>query len=183
MKNLKLLSKIALSFHDLTDFEKEIPQILKDIGSFIDLNRIFLFFEKPSENIKMNFEWCNDGVPTMIHEFDNVRCIDFSFLFELLKKNGFLCCNNGNEIPPKIIKTLHFDEIKSLLIYPLIVQKEMRGFITFNECRYVHTWTEEELEILNTVAVLLSSAFERKIYQEELISSETSTDMFKEDEN
>lgn len=180
---MKLLSKIALSFHDLTDFEKEIPQILKDIGSFIDLNRIFLFFEKPSENIKMNFEWCNDGVPTMIHEFDNVRCIDFSFLFELLKKNGFLCCNNGNEIPPKIIKTLHFDEIKSLLIYPLIVQKEMRGFITFNECRYVHTWTEEELEILNTVAVLLSSAFERKIYQEELISSETSTDMFKEDEN
>lgn len=186
MENLKLLSKIALSFQNLTNFEKEIQSILKDIGIFSDLNRIFLFFEKPNDNGKMNFEWCNDGVSTMINEFEDVSCDDFSFLFTLLKKDGFLRCNNVDEISPKIINVLHFKELKSILIYPLIIQKELRGFISFNECRYVHTWTEEELEILSTVAVLLSSAFERKIYQEELISSETnfhnffetSTDMF-----
>ena len=68
MENLKLLSKIALSFQNLQDFDLGMNEILEDIGHFIDISRIYIFLNE-NENIVSNaFEWCNEGIePQMLN--------------------------------------------------------------------------------------------------------------------
>ena len=46
MDNLKLISKIALSFQDLNNFDSEMNKILEDIGSAIDVSRIYVFLNE-----------------------------------------------------------------------------------------------------------------------------------------
>ncbi len=73
---------------------------------------------------------------------------------------------------------LQAQKIKSLIVYPLYIEKKIAGFIGFDECRYQRTWQIGELELLETISGIIANAYERKNAQEALIDSETNFHRF-----
>lgn len=172
MKYLKLLSRISLSFQNLDNFNQQMNTTLKDIGNCMDVSRIYIFFYEDSQILSNTFEWCNEGITCQIQNLQQVNFEDIKSFEKILKEKGRLCSNDILELPKDIVDVLLPQQIKSLLIYPLIIEKEMKGFIGFDECSYNRVWKAEEIEVLRTISGIVSNAYERKFSHQNLIASE-----------
>lgn len=172
MKNLKLLSRIALAFKSSKDFEKDMKEVLEDLAKFINVSRIYIVFNESKDIMKNTFEWCNQGVTPQIQNLQNVRYDDVPSWLELFIKDGYICADDIMKLPKDIIDILSPQDIKSIVVYPLIVENEIRGFIGFDECRYKRQWEKGELEILNTVSGIISNAYERDLFQKDIVEAE-----------
>lgn len=173
MKNLKLLSKIALSFQNLENFDKRMNEILSDIGKLLDVSRIYIFINDSEEIVSNTFEWCDKGIKAQIENLQKTNTKITPSFYRMLREDGYICTNDINKLPQDMIDVLQPQKIKSIVAYPLFIRKETIGFIGFDECRYKRQWEEEELEILKTISGLVANAYERKFAQEDLIISET----------
>lgn len=171
MKNLKLLSKIALSFKDLTKFDQDMKAILSEIGDFIGVSRIYIFFNETKEVVSNTFEWCNEGIVSQIQNLQNFKYKDAPSWNHLLTSDSHIISNDIDDLPQDIIDILEPQQIKSIVVYPLIIENEIRGFIGCDECKYKRTWTAEELEIMSTVSGIVANAYERKYSRQEVVDS------------
>lgn len=173
MENVKLLSKIALSFQDLNKFDQQMDIILNDIGNFLDVSRIYIFFQISKDVLSNEYEWCKEGIKPQIHNLKQCSLKDSMIWIDLLKENGSICEDDIANLPEDIKVFIEPQDIKSLVAYPLTIKEEIKGFIGFDECRHKRKWKSEEIEILGTVSGIISNAYERKIFQEEISASET----------
>lgn len=168
MESLKLLSKIILSFQNADNFDNQIELILKDIGVFTDVSRIYIFFNEYKNKYNNTYEWCNEGIIPNMLKFQDLSYEDMKIWIDLFRESGYIRIEDRNEFSSELLDEIEFKEIKSLISYPLVIQNKIRGFIGFNEHKYKRKWTEEELEILGTVSLLVANAYERKFDKKEL---------------
>lgn len=173
MNNLKLLSKIALSFQSLNNFDQDMQQVLEDVGSFIDVSRIYIVFNETEEIMKNTFEWCNEGVFPQIQHLQEVHYEDVPSWYPTFINNGYLCSDDIMDLPKDLIDILAPQEIKSILVYPLRVNNMIKGFIGFDECKHKRKWKTDELKMLSTISGIITNAYQRKEFEQEIIASET----------
>jgi PAS domain S-box-containing protein len=64
------------------------------------------------------------------------------------------------------------NKIKSILILPIYVENEFTGFISFDDCSNEKKWTNDEINILQTLANNISSALERNKNETVLFESQ-----------
>lgn len=171
MDNLKLISKIALSFQDLNNFDSEMNKILEDIGSAIDVSRIYVFLNEKEDIMNNTFEWCNQGIEPQIMNLQQLKYIEVPSWNEMLKNDGCVCSSDISNLPKDIIDRLEPQQVKAIFAYPLIIENEIRGCIGFDECRDKRIWKEAEIEVLSTISGLIASAYQRKFFQQKLIEN------------
>lgn len=172
MENLKLLSKIALSFQKMDIFDEDMNNILKEIGNFMDVSRIYIFLNEDEDLINNIFEWCNEGIAPQIQKRQNIKCKDAENFQELIFQKGYISSNNIKEIPDDIIEMLKEKKIKAIVAHSLIIDNKIWGFIGFDECRHRRIWKEDELQILSSLSAIIARAYERKSFQKRIIRSE-----------
>lgn len=167
-----MLSKIALSFENLNDFDVDINKALQEVGTFINVSRIYIFFNENGKITRNTFEWCNEGIIPEIHNLQDIEDEVIPSWDIMMKNDGYICSNDITDLPEDIVDILKPQEIKSVVIYPLLIEEEIRGFIGFDECRNKRVWKEEELEILSTLSGLIASVYQRKFIHKALTESE-----------
>lgn len=64
------------------------------------------------------------------------------------------------------------NKIKSILILPIYVENEFTGYISFDDCSTEKKWTNDEINILQTLANNISSALERNKKETVLFESQ-----------
>lgn len=173
MDNLKLLSKIALSFQNIDNFDKDMNEILEKVGRFIDVSRIYVFFNENKDTISNTFEWCSELVIPQIDNLQKITYKDAANFQDIISKKGYISSNDVTNMPGDIIDILKTKHVKSLVAYSLLINNKIVGFIGFNECRYKRTWKQEELQILGTLSGIIANAYERKKIQQDIRDSET----------
>lgn len=94
MKSLKLLSKIALSFQNLNDFDRSMNEILEDIGEFLDVSRIYIFLNDNKDIVSNTFEWCDEGICPQIQDLQKFNYEDMPSFKDLLINDGCICSND-----------------------------------------------------------------------------------------
>ena len=67
---------------------------------------------------------------------------------------------------------LKSQNIKSILILPIFVKNAFYGIIGFDDCTNERLWTEDELNILQTLVNNITSAIERNINENIINDSE-----------
>ena len=186
MESLNLLSKIALSFQNLNNFDEEMNIILKDLGEFTDANRIYIFLNQIDDLMCNTYEWCNEGIEPQIQNLQKCKHEFFDVWHDLLKENGYVCANDISELPIEVTEILTHEKIKAIISYPIIVGNKIIGFIGVDEYRSSRKWTLEERQIISTVSGIISNAYERKFFKQDIVDSdanfhnffETIDDMF-----
>lgn len=166
MENLKLLSKIALSFQDLSNFHKDMNNILDEIGKHLDVSRIYVFL-KEDGTIKNEFEWWNEGIDPKRDELKIDHEVNKN-LDDRLRGKRYISSNHRTELSDIVKEKIKKYGIKALLVFPIIIEEKVQGFISIDESRYDRQWTDEEIEILETISAMTAGAYKRKFMQESL---------------
>ncbi len=176
-KELQLLKKTNLiaGISHITQlfFEEEnwlclIQPVLKMMGEISGVDRAYFFknFKDPATGVlytQQVHEWTNGQVSSEIEnpDYQAIPLEDHPVtLNEITKGKPFFTQTSKAEEPLKEI--LVAQNIKSILLMPIIVNDYFLGFIGFDDCTTERVWTEDEISFLASVTTNLSLAIDRK---------------------
>ena len=163
------ISRIALNFNVISNFDQQVNQALKIIGELISVSRVYIFENRDNCNCMTNtYEWCNEGIKPQIGDLQNLPYAIIPSWKEMLMGKGIIISDNIFDLPADIVKVLEPQEIISVVSFPIQVGGEFFGFIGFDECKKPRKWSKAEVEILRTVSGIISNAFERQVMEDNL---------------
>ena len=159
----ELLSEIALEMNAIDNFDSRLNRILDKLGRHTDVSRVYIFEDSDGGTLTNNtYEWCNIGIEPQIDELQGIPYESVPSWMAILRESGRLYSENISGLPDDIRVVLEPQNIKSIIVYPLIIQGRMTGFIGFDECMRTRQWTKSELELLRTASGIIANAFERR---------------------
>jgi PAS domain S-box-containing protein len=158
----KNTQKILVSKNNSEIFEKTFFSIGKVLKA-----DLISFFENDSttKRIHQKYRWLNESHlltdPSLILQnipYTNIKEI-LSVLIKNKPYNTII-----NQIKNDFIKSLFSPyDIKSILILPVFIKKELYGGILFADSKKERIWTKDEITILNSLINTIASAIERNI--------------------
>ncbi len=165
-------------FHS-TQPEGEIPPVLAQLGNAADVSRVYIF-ENHWENghrllTSQRYEWCAAGIQPQIDDpalqnFDYLAA-GFDHFLETLQR-GEVLAGLVRDFPPAERAEFSRQNILSIVVLPIFVQRQFWGFIGFDECRSERIWKPYEVDALRTAANLFGAFFERRKAETALRASE-----------
>lgn len=169
------------------DFNLAITYTLQSLGQSSDIDRVYIF-ENSLDDItgepvmNQKFEWTNGKVSSEISNMD-LQNLHYYPMFESwypILSNGENVNSLVKNLNPDLKNLLSKQNIKSILIVPIMVKNNFWGFIGFDYCQSDRIWSESEISILHTTAANLGGVIERELAKKELIEAkETAEEMSK----
>ncbi len=165
---LNTISKLSTKFINLSldDIDNGINDALKTIGSFVGVDRSYVFqLQENNTAINNTHEWCATGITSEINNLQNIPIkaipwwMEKMFLFENIHIPCVL------DLPPEASnekKILLAQKIQSLLVVPLVYKQTLIGFIGFDSVLNKKKWDNETIQLLHVVGEIITNALERK---------------------
>ena len=168
MRNIEILAEIALIFTNSEPFSQQINKTMEIIGRYLSLSRVYIFLDTIDGKMTNNvFEWCNENINQQINNLQNISYTDVPS-WKLFLNRGAIIVDAISDLPIDLHEILKSQDIISLLVYPLIIKGEIKGFVGFDECLKPRKWQHSELYIAKTFAGLVSGSYERSLIYEQL---------------
>lgn len=165
------VAKVATLLLHEPNFDRAIPEMLAIFGEAVDADRAYVYENhgcpQDSDNIltSMRFEWTRAGIAPTIDRphwqglsYQDAKLQGWYEAFAAGKPVGGVTA----ALSPAERKLLARDDIRSILMVPVLVGDCPWGFIGFDACREARQWTESEESILVTAAASLGSAIGRQ---------------------
>ncbi len=131
-----VLSKTSTRFVGVFNIDKAISQSLRDMTTFIQADRGYLFqFQHDKKYMDNTHEWCNKGVEPQIQNLQNIPCNLFPWWMTKLENNEIIDVKDVSKLPKEANeekKILQTQEIKSLIVFPVYSGKRLSGYIGFD---------------------------------------------------
>jgi PAS domain S-box-containing protein len=160
-----------------TEISYAIDQSLEILGKSCRVDRAYYFENFIDENneyfTSYTNEWCAEGITPQIKEPDlqyfPMKLFDSGYN-TMLQNKVFQCIVSElvNE-DDSLRKLLENQDIKSLILIPVYVKNQFKGFVGFDDCKNEKIWTDAEKAILHSFAGSISSAIERSDLEKRLI--------------
>ncbi|MCU0342700.1 MAG: PAS domain S-box protein [Ignavibacterium sp.] len=169
------------------DFNLAITNTLKSLGQSSDIDRVYIFENSTDINtgepvMNQRFEWTNGSVSSEINN-SNLQNLHYFPMFESwypVLKSGDTISSLVKDLNPELRNLLTDQNIKSILLVPIMVKNNYWGFIGFDYCKSERVWSENEITMLQTTAANLGGVIERELAKIELIEAkETAEEMSK----
>ncbi len=176
LEQQKLLTNISFEFTKLEKFETKISHLLRLIGQFVKTSRVYVF-EDFDDGLfsKKTYEWRNSNVQTERYGLDEISHNDVPSLKKMLIKDKIINSQNISELPQDLQELLKPLGMKSVLIFPIYMRKQFRGFVGFDEYERDRIWDNNEIEFLNTITNIISTAYEQQEVELMLAERESQT--------
>lgn len=158
----KIILDAAFEFMDLNqeNFNGKVDKLLKDIGSFLNVDRTYLFTLDYSENtMTYSNEWCRVGINSQVDTIKEVPLEVFSWWMDQLDRNKLVYIEDVDAMPFIAIeeqRQLKRQDVKSLISVPVMSEGKIQAFIGIESVLSMKKWTEENIELLYTMANILS---------------------------
>ncbi|MGB8226704.1 MAG: PAS domain S-box protein [Sedimentisphaerales bacterium] len=154
--------------------EIKYDEFLAVLGPASDADRVHIFLKVADENLRIPLrrktQWCrNEKIPPVPTELTENRF--FGKIFPQWQKTlatGRHICLSTENFPPQQLDFWESLRIKALLIVPVLIDNQLNGFMSFDNCTETRQWTESEIEFLRTAAVDLAFAIKRLEIKKEL---------------
>ncbi len=168
-----LLADIALAFAAKGDFDARMDGALAAIGRQLGVSRAYVFLDDEDGSTTSNsHEWCAEGVAPQREELQGIPYSSIPSWRRLLDGEGRIFSTDVSTLPADLRAALEPQGIRSILVYPLLIDGERRGFIGFDECSRERDWSPAEFELLRAASGIVSTALERRISLARLQASE-----------
>ncbi|MBS7254692.1 PAS domain S-box protein [Flavobacterium branchiicola] len=172
----ELLSALALcteKFLLSQSPEKMFQETYEIVGKASKVDHIF-YYEKDLETnlISQKHKWSRDGVKHQITELQSFSEEDLKEITLHSQNKKILKTLTKNLEDTFFKKLLVANDIKSILILPLYTNNIFSGFIGFDDCTRERKWTDDEINIYQTLANNISSALDRNRNQAKIKESE-----------
>jgi signal transduction histidine kinase/CheY-like chemotaxis protein len=141
------------------EYEKRLDEALKLIGSFLNIDRVYMFDYDFEKNVTNNlFEWCNKGVEPQIMYLQAIPLTEI--VDEWLtkhKKNEMVIYEDVEALNHEsmVYKILNPQGVLSICTIPLTHHDECLGFVGFDDVREKRIWIDSEFKLLSVLAELI----------------------------
>lgn len=170
----RYISEITSIFTTNAPFDDQIRNALNRAGEITGVSRSYVFIDSYDGQTTSNlYEWCAPGISPQIDNLQGVSYENIPSWKPLLQKNGIIKTSNIDELPDDLIRVLKPQNIKALIIFPLVAAGKNTGFIGFDDCKRNRKWSDEVESLLRAISSMVSNAFERQKYNEQLLESES----------
>lgn len=159
----ELLSQIGLKLSRLHDQKKNIDETLGYVGKYLNVSRVYIFEDDELRLTTSNtYEWCNKGIKPEKGNLQNVPYSVIPSYKRILEMEKIILADDIKNLPKDLYDILKPQNIKSILIFPLIRNDTMNGFIGFDICDRFHHWTKKETVLAKILSGIYSNFLERK---------------------
>lgn len=173
------MSEIALTFTQTDNIDSQMNTILRKIGEYTNVSRIYIFLDSKDGSATSNvFEWCNEGIEPQIDILQDIPYEIIPSWKIFLHEDGRVYSENISDLPADARAVLEPQNIISIVVYPLYNENKISGFIGFDECKIVRKWQEEELILLKTLSGIISTVLEREFTQKQLRAEKENFETF-----
>lgn len=170
----------------LEEVDRQINRMLHKIGEFTGLDRVYVFIHNYDKEITRNtHEWCAEGIKP---EIENLQATPFSFFTDWHEKHSRgedIYIPRVSDMPREhpMRAVLESQNIKSLLLLPLLYQKNNIGFVGFDSVRHERMFEKDEINLLKVLSLMISNMEEWRKAQERLQKSQRRYKMLVENLN
>lgn len=165
-----------LSRHENDPVEIIIQSSLGDLGPLIGTRRIDLFlYDKTLKGMINVFEWHSEDTSDQGHVFQDIASNNASWLYSKLKEGESIHFNDPDKdqyFPENIRGLIEILEIRLMLVFPIFVNYETDGFLTFDDPLEVQDWTDEDLGFLREAIQIIGIALDRILTEQKLKKTE-----------
>ncbi len=159
-------SYINLPLHEV---ESSINNSLAVMGRFVSADRAYIFDLDPDTMLCSNtYEWCNEGVSLQINNLQEIQMPDE--WNEAFIKGEAVIIPDVLAMPRGYVRdVLEPQDIKSLIVIPMMSDGACIGFIGFDSVNEYHVYSEVEQQLLQLYCQMMVNIKLRKKTEEELI--------------
>ncbi|MFY0483684.1 PAS domain S-box protein [Flavobacterium sp. PLA-1-15] len=143
------------------------------IGKATNADHIYYYENDPKTNlISQKYKW---GKENIVLQITPLRKFDHAFFKNIIeaannKRPYQSIISKEEEGPAKTVMIAN--EIKSALVLPVYFKDHFSGFIGLDDCSEEREWSEDEINILQTLANNVSAVLERSINENIIFESE-----------
>ncbi|MBU4312410.1 MAG: PAS domain S-box protein, partial [Candidatus Omnitrophica bacterium] len=171
----KTASHVSFRFINLTNINDAINTSLADMGKLTGASRSYLFlFKEDGEKMDNTYEWYAEGVSPQIDNLQNLPSDMVPWWMRKLRNGEVIHIKDVSKLPleARVEKEiLEKQDIKSLLVLPVYIRRELIGFIGFDNVVRTGEWKEDDLALLRISSEIIGNALERKKAEEKLIEA------------
>ena len=154
----KTVASISTRFVVLSDFN--------NAGRLSEAGRAYLFQFRDNGKIMDNtHEWCDEGVAPEIQHLQNLPSAMLPWLMENLHAGKVIHIADVSKMPSEAAaekEEFKRQSIKAILILPVYAEKELAGFIGFDNVVAIDPWHEEDIALLRITAEIIGNAIARR---------------------
>ncbi len=165
---LQVVSNSAEQFLKNADWEKNITEFLKQLGTVTESNRVYIYENGKSAEGKLiahsRFEWIPaDKSPNV----ESKKLPSISYLapgftrWESILRRGEVFTATASELPVEEKSVLNLDDIHSIIVVPIFAGPEWWGIIGLDDCICEQQWCLAEIDALRTGANIIGAAIQQ----------------------
>ena len=163
----KLITSISTHFINLAseDINPEINLALKQIGSFAETDRSFIFkFIESGGRVENTHLWCAEGIAVPHTLLEETPVPDLPWFYNKINRQEVVSIPDVARLPPEAEaekKAFSSRGIKSLLCVPMVYGGNLIGFLGFDSSGKEKDWSEEVVALLTIIGEIFAHALER----------------------
>lgn len=149
------------------DSGRVIDALLANTGQSLNVSRSYVFLKEPDGSYSNTNEWRAPGIRP---EKGNLRHMPLAGTkwADALKRNGLWAVSDIRTLESGVCDALSRQDIKAIVEFPLWKNNELYGFVGFDDCADAHVWTREEVQMLHTLAGLITCVLGKTWLQDEV---------------
>jgi two-component system cell cycle sensor histidine kinase/response regulator CckA len=164
----QLVSALSNQFITLRyeKIDELINNTLRLIGEFVLADRSYIFqFRNELSLMDNSYEWCAEEIAPQIDQLQDIPTDIAPWWMEHIKNNRVIHIPRISEMPEEAAaekEILESQDIKSLIVIPLIAGSNPFGYIGFDAVKQERDWRPEIIAVLNLAGGIIASALQRK---------------------
>ncbi|WP_445715126.1 PAS domain-containing protein [Flavobacterium sp.] len=146
-------------------------------GNTINVDRIYYFeidnYDSGIKTCSQKLEWVKKDIKAQINN-SRLQYLPLNEISDFYKQlvEGKIFYGITSKLKKGNFKLImESQDIQSFLIYPVILNNNLLGFIGFDDCSNERIWSDTEISFLSNITYNLTASLQRKIYNLELEKS------------
>lgn len=155
----------------LDAIDENIDATLETIGSFVGVDRSYIFLFEDDGRIENIYSWCAPEIEPHHWPFEELTVDQFPWLIEQIKRSGVFFIEQIAQLPPPARVEKQYwqkQNIQSVLIVPMVYGGALMGFLEFDSVQRERLWSDQQITLLQIVGEVITNALARKQAQARL---------------
>ncbi len=154
------------------EIDQAVVDALGTIGTLCNVDRSYVFsVDLEAMSMTNTHEWCAVNIEPQKEMLQDIPLDTLPWLVERLSRFDTIHIPVVADMPLEAVEEkelLESQDIKSLIVVPMVWQRELKGFIGFDSVREKRQWSDEDILLLNTLSNIVIQALEDKRTAEKL---------------
>jgi eukaryotic-like serine/threonine-protein kinase len=160
----RTVSFVSACFVGVRDVDLAIARSLERMGQTCEASRAQVFLLRAGDRrLDNTHEWCAEGVPPQMHNLQDLSVDAFPWFLERLRRGDMIHIPDVERMPAAASSEqaiLEAQQVRALLIMPLIAGRRLLGFAGFDDVEQTDRWSDRDLTVLRSAVDTLGSALE-----------------------